>query len=153
MQTRSQAATDPFCEMSRSFATTVNEQRHPLGYDVNGIPNPFTDPNQGSNLASVGRVALFHYVTRSLEDFKIKSLRAGGSGASKQMDFFESMKKCAPLLVKLFYMQLCRQFIFCCSFHLLGYTLVLALVRLLQGWVSVTKNVPQRESHASTTYS
>jgi hypothetical protein len=99
MQTMSQAPTDTSCEMSRSFATTVNEQRHPLGHDVDGIPNPWTDKNQGLNLASVKRVALFHYVTLSLEDFKIKSLRAGGSGISKQMDFFESMKKCAPLLV------------------------------------------------------
>jgi hypothetical protein len=111
--------------ISRTFATTVNEQRYPLGHLVNGVPKPWMD---NSNLATVARLALFHYVTRSLEDFQIKILRSGGSGKSKTMGFFEGIKRCAPQptflslplvswLVSLFYMQLCRQLIWCFSSH------------------------------------
>jgi hypothetical protein len=80
--------------MSRTFATTVNEQRYPLGHMESGYPKPWMDKN---DMASVARLALFHYVTRSLEDFQIKMLRAGGSGKPKNMGFFVAIEKYAPL--------------------------------------------------------
>jgi hypothetical protein len=84
-----------FLVVCRSFSTTVNEQRYPLGHTPNGIPKPWT--RRKLNVASAKRLALFHYVTRSLEDFQIKSARAGGDGVHKPLTFFESMERCVPL--------------------------------------------------------
>jgi hypothetical protein len=96
MHKRRQAAIDPLSVMFRNFATTVNEQRYPLGQDEHGNPQPWADLDS-PDMVSVRRLALFHYVTRSLEDFNIKSMRAGGDGISKPMGFFESIKRCTPL--------------------------------------------------------
>jgi hypothetical protein len=70
----------------------VNEQRTAIGHMKGGIPNPWT----ADKSASVKRIALFHYCTKSLEDFRIKSSRAGGNNpVGKPLKFFESMQKCA----------------------------------------------------------
>jgi hypothetical protein len=51
-------------------------------------------------LASVQRVALFHFVTRSREDFRKKIARGGGaSTTAKRMDFFNSWSMCAHHLL------------------------------------------------------
>jgi hypothetical protein len=131
--------------ISRTFATTVNEQRYPLGHLVSGVPKPWMEKD---DMASVARMALFHYVTRSLEDFHIKMLRAGGSGKAKNIGFFGGIERCAPLptflllllFASLIYVQLCRKLIWCFSSHhffFMGYTLL--RVSQLQGYASHPK--------------
>jgi hypothetical protein len=91
------------CVMYRAFSTAVNEQRYALGhYSPPCQERPghkchfYPRALMPSSLASVERVALFHYCTRSLEDFRIKSARAGGNNPKgKPLSFFQAMEQCA----------------------------------------------------------
>jgi hypothetical protein len=93
----------PLCVMCRAFSTAVNEQRYALGhYSPPCQERPghechfYPRALMPSSLASVERVALFHYCTRSLEDFRIKSARAGGNNPKgKPLSFFQAMEQCA----------------------------------------------------------
>ena len=49
--------------------------------------------------ASVERLALFHYTTKSEEDFRIQPQRRGGINSTpKPQSFFLTWAKCAPLI-------------------------------------------------------
>ena len=51
-------------------------------------------------LASVERVALMHYGTKSREDFEVKVARGpGGHGGAKKLDYFERLAQCVSLLL------------------------------------------------------
>lgn len=93
---------------SRGHAVAVNEQRTPVPYllphrgrcrdlyqhgvstkGCDGIPDAFP-----SGRPSVERIALFHYVTKSLQDFQMKSKRGSGMGNHKPITFFHAIEKC-----------------------------------------------------------
>jgi hypothetical protein len=84
----------------RGWATAVNEQRYPLAHLEDGAPSPHTrrsefDPSF-SEFASVKRLALFHYVTGSVEDYVMKNSRSGDEAeANEQRAFFEVIQRCA----------------------------------------------------------
>ena len=47
---------------------------------------------------TVDRVALFHYATKSWEDFEVKMARGSGmSTQDKDSSYFDAIKRCAPL--------------------------------------------------------
>jgi hypothetical protein len=48
--------------------------------------------------AHIERVALFHYTTKSREDFAHKVARGANGPRVKDWTFFASMQKCAPFL-------------------------------------------------------
>jgi hypothetical protein len=48
--------------------------------------------------AHIQRVALFHYTTKSREDFAHKVARGANGPRVKDWTFFASMQKCAPFL-------------------------------------------------------
>lgn len=93
----------------------VNEGHHPIQHtygisrkDCKGAtPKPGCGLTAGSgmqlsmNLATVDRVALVHYVTRSREDFAMKQSRKGGVNGreGKTWSFFNTYERCAPLFV------------------------------------------------------
>lgn len=50
-------------------------------------------------LASVDIIGLFHFVTRSLEDYRTKMARAGGTNPKpKPIDFFDNWNRCGLVL-------------------------------------------------------
>ena len=58
----------------------------------------FWCPASGLNSGgSAERIALYHYVTKSRQDFAAKTKRGSGmSGATKREDYFQSVQQCAP---------------------------------------------------------
>lgn len=46
--------------------------------------------------APFGRIALFHYITRSREDYEVKRGRGGGSTKIRTWEEFNEFAKCAP---------------------------------------------------------
>lgn len=50
------------------------------------------------NPAPIGKVALFHYITRSREDYEIKRSRGGGSTKVRTWEEFDEFDKCGPRL-------------------------------------------------------
>jgi hypothetical protein len=84
----------------RGWATAVNERRYPLGHLEDGAPSPWTRTSEiddsFSQLASVECVALFHYVTGSMEEYVAGSARSGDdSEAIQQRYFFDRIQRCA----------------------------------------------------------
>lgn len=88
------------------MASAVNEQRYAIGYHYgdgcrSGPRHACTlvpIAKMPRELASVERVVLFHFCTKSLEDYKLKRARAGGTNpVGKPMSFFTQMEKCATL--------------------------------------------------------
>ena len=39
------------------------------------------------------RVSVYHYVTKSREDFEAKVLRGGGAGVSRTMEYFDKVRQ------------------------------------------------------------
>ena len=56
-------------------------------------------PVPGINLlpGSAKDIALFHYITKSRQDFDEKMDRGGGGGTHRTLDQFKKMQSCAPL--------------------------------------------------------
>jgi hypothetical protein len=60
------------------------------------IPECLPVPGSRYKQPSTDRVALFHYVTRSREDFAYKQQRGGGQNKdAKPWSYFEHIKECA----------------------------------------------------------
>jgi hypothetical protein len=85
-------------------AHPVNEKRYPLNHmqedcaaESKGLKacpwHPgWTLPHR---LASVDIIGLFHFVTRSLEDYRTKMARAGGTNPKpKPIEFFDNWNRC-----------------------------------------------------------
>jgi hypothetical protein len=88
------------------LGSAVNEQRYPVGYQYPDHCHNRAGPGckfhpvamMPEHLASVDRVVLYHYCTKSLEDYKIKSSRAGGNNpVGKPMSFYYAIEKCERL--------------------------------------------------------
>ena len=59
------------------------------------LPTCFQTAGSGSASRSARRVALYHYATKSLEDFASKMARGSGmSKASKRMEYFAEVSRC-----------------------------------------------------------
>lgn len=58
----------------------------------------FCDNPPGFNARThpIKKIALFHYITRSREDFAIKRTRGGGTTRVRTWEEFEEFDKCAP---------------------------------------------------------
>lgn len=87
----------------------VNEKRIPIPFRYGGPGSKCTPQSDGplepcalhhgSDLngnpgVSVDKLALFHYVTRSKEDFAIKMARKGGNRGPKTWHFFDAIQRC-----------------------------------------------------------
>jgi hypothetical protein len=103
----------------RGQASSINEHRHPLGWlsskdvgcksvDRDGRdPSQYgcclAHPNSGlknksyGRLASADKIGLFHYVTRSKEDYLIKIGKSviGIGGSPKKLEYFSLVERCA----------------------------------------------------------
>lgn len=86
-------------------AHPVNEQRFPLSHQYERHCAHKADAScpvhpgwaMPHNKASVRRIGLYHFVTRSREDFAAKISRAGGTNSQpKTWEFFERWARCAP---------------------------------------------------------
>jgi hypothetical protein len=101
----------PYSRACRGMSHPVNERFVPMPHFVQeecikGHPDSFSEvcrPYPGWALskdkASVDRIALFHYTTRSLEDFHIKQARAGGNNPNGKPDsYFNVMARCGSSL-------------------------------------------------------
>lgn len=92
----------------RGMAVAVNEGRHPLPWryglrplcNRTDTPAPQCHLTPGSDYLAVpdqisaGRIALYHFVTRSREDFETKRRRAGGlNPQSKPWSFFDTISR------------------------------------------------------------
>eukprot|EP00798_Chlamydomonas_sp_ICE-L_P025182 gene25182-10819_t len=44
---------------------------------------------------SINRLAIYHYVTKSLEDFQAKMSRGGGAGIKRSLDYFLAIQQAA----------------------------------------------------------
>lgn len=82
--------------MSRGWATAVNEAHNalaPIKLGKSWYPGIWM-PEKNQKLASAKRVALFHYVTKSLEDYKVKVARGAGNDVThRKMPFFYHITK------------------------------------------------------------
>ena len=91
------------------MASAVNEKHLPIGYQygmahmkcANSLSLPFCEPipraSTRMNQATWDRIVVFHYTTRSLEDFELKQKRAGGQNkAGKPIEQFYFWAECAP---------------------------------------------------------
>ena len=58
-------------------------------FELNRLGNPVTKRSP----ASAARVALYHYVTKSEEDFEVKSARGGGGGDAKGQWYWDSVQR------------------------------------------------------------
>ena len=58
-------------------------------------PRCYPDAGFQTSDATVSKIALFHYVTRSRQDFEVKSRRGGGNGNPKTWSFFDATERCA----------------------------------------------------------
>lgn len=94
----------------RSHGHPVNELRYPIArrWGLNNATCPGNAPSDSKlcalkighgmhdtpQLASIARVALFHYVTRSRADFAAKAARGGGlNPVGKPWNFFDSVAR------------------------------------------------------------
>ena len=66
---------------------TVQEPKHEV--DCRPVPAVQKRP------ATVDNIAVFHYITKSREDFERKSLRGGGGGSHRTWEHFNKVQKCA----------------------------------------------------------
>jgi hypothetical protein len=97
----------------------VDENRQPIKYMWKGMPDwkNVGGSDEGCDLlppeerspskcflsagaagfpATASRIGLYHYATKSLEDFASKMLRGSGmSKATKQMEYFADISRCA----------------------------------------------------------
>ena len=107
------------------MTSAVNEARLPLGHQYGITPSrcrqgwtsracaPIPTASLPRSKASVERVALFHYTTRSREDFDLKMARAGGlNPRGKPLGYFTVWAKCASLACCL--VALIAQVLCCC---------------------------------------
>ena len=91
---------------------TVNEKRQKLGWRseppaacTDGtVRDPSRDPNCRpvpeiyiEDGGTADDIALFHYLTKSKEDFEVKMVRGGGGGTHREWRHFEKIDACAPL--------------------------------------------------------
>lgn len=107
--TPSSRASHGHCLTCRGLANPVNEQREAIAHwhpeclmyaraqrDHDRVPECLPVPGSTAEWPSVERVALFHYVTRSEEDFARKMERGGGQNAEpKPWSYFHDIAKCA----------------------------------------------------------
>lgn len=90
----------------------MNEKRLPLGHQYGVTPArcrdgyttrycmPMPTASLPRSKASVERIALFHYTTRSWEDFEMKMERAGGlNPRGKGVGYFKFWAKCVLRLL------------------------------------------------------
>lgn len=100
----------PSCALFRNNKRSVDEHRRPMPWRY-PIPTACTDgtiqnpnvnldcrplPHMQKRPASVDHIALFHYITRSREDFERKVERGGGGGKHRNWGHFNRVQKCAP---------------------------------------------------------
>lgn len=93
------------------MGTSVNELRYPLeiychvprqykvvGECLESMWNAWTGFSIDEDYKrSVDRVALYHYATRSREDFDIKSARGGGTNRTpKGLTYWHALQECVP---------------------------------------------------------
>ena len=106
---------DSSCVLFRNNKRSVDEHRRPMPWRY-PIPTACLDGtirNPNSNLecrplphvqkrpASVDHIALFHYITRSKEDFERKVARGGGGGKHRNWGHFNRVQKCVPPAIPL----------------------------------------------------
>lgn len=85
------AVTENLRPLSLSFHPKC-EKDNPESMAVQCLPYPAWG-SQDSD-ASIERVALYHFILKSLEDFEVKSARGGGvRGSGKPMSFFEAWSR------------------------------------------------------------